>query len=425
MKVFTPRNIFAECCDCTPKQWIGLCNTFMLLLITIMCGLVIYETYDIDQRFISILDSSALAIDLTNTGAAESETTPYWRNVTENVAVYSAFYDSANIQDSFLVIIGRITKNWTSSEDLRCLIKYPDDEIRLVNISMVRRSSCNSAVLYCSTIKEIKPEKVAVISLADAVPKQWLEVEVYDSSRRMDSGEVDVAACVCPHQNSLKVEDVADFVAYYEVIGVKTFYFYVHSPPSEVSNFLRRLKSNGHEIHIQSWAAESGVCPDQVIISEYVQDCIHRSVEKHSEIVLVNIKDFIFPKQYLLIDVLTDIRQTTTNSSIIALKHKIFCDDYSNDAYEPSAMYSTTVNTEIMSPDMNYIIKPYPVSEITANKISEDEFSKEFILSEEEALVHRYESNCSSTTTFDKDGNKYLPFFKKSPVFAELRKNML
>ncbi|KFM79456.1 hypothetical protein X975_02673, partial [Stegodyphus mimosarum] len=300
MKTSIPRKPVWDPWEWTPKQLVNVCNTLLLLLITVMCGMVIYEVYDLDKRFISFIDTSIVAIDVNNVDFMNSDSSSYWRNVTKDITVYSAFYDSSFQYDSCLYIIGSSALNDIPTEDLRCLIKYQDGEIGLVNVSCTDVVGHTSKIFYCFTEKGVVPQQVALMSLIDTIPTQWVNVERISQSRNVDNINRNIVACVKPFvENLTSVKIVSAFIKYYEMIGLKHIYFYNYNASQEVVDFIGSLIDDGYSINLLQWNKDETTNANwHSVGSELVQDCSHRNLGEFSHILVVDIWDFIVPIKY-------------------------------------------------------------------------------------------------------------------------------
>ncbi|XP_035215353.1 uncharacterized protein LOC118188936 isoform X2 [Stegodyphus dumicola] len=428
MKTTIPRKPVWDPWECTPKQLVNACNTLLLLLITVMCGLVIYEVYDLDKRFISFTDTSIVAIDVSNADFMSSDSDPYWRNVTKDIAVYSAFYDSSFQYDSYLYIIGSSTLNDVYTEDLRCLIKYQDDEIRLVNVSCTDVVGHTSKFFYCFTENEALPQRVALMSLINTLPTQWMNVERISQGRNVDNINKNIAACVKPFvENLTSVQIVSAFIKYYEIIGLKHIYFYNYNASQEVVDFIGSLINDRYSINLLQWNKdESKNANWHTVWSELIQDCSHRSLGEFSHILVVDIWDFIVPMKFDTLPEMIESIETNYNSfTMLQMKHINVCNGsrYLSTSDKENPEHKTYL-WENLPPDVNYIWKLQTLSSVTPFNVTGSEIHDQAneSLPESDVLIYRFERVCE-TSFFNYIPQKFVSRLHETSASQKGKKN--
>ncbi|KAM7301224.1 uncharacterized protein ISCGN_016757 [Ixodes scapularis] len=105
-----------------------------------------------------------------------------------------------------------------------------------------------------------------------------------------------VGLCVSPSGATWSdVRAVAEFVAYYGVLGVRQFYFYVYAATPEVLDFLLDLKNRLHlNISFRIWRGLPTSRISEVADGAFINDCILRYVPTSTEYVLTaSLNEFV------------------------------------------------------------------------------------------------------------------------------------
>lgn len=385
----------------SPKQWITFCNTFLLSLVTFMCGLVIYEISILDRRFISVLDSSTVAIDLLAVNLANSHKTPFWRNVTGEISVYSAFYDINKEEANHILIIGSFSNKEILTGDIRCLIDYADDgDVGIEHVSYKVVPNRNAIFLYCPAGKEKIPKRVALVSYASSIPKQWMHVFIIHS--RMET-DLKMVACVHPITNKVNVKQIAEFIDFYEHIGIEHFNFYDGTAAEDAIGFLQYLKdTDGHSVNILPWNKDVKEIDFHGSESEHIQDCLHRVMNKYSDVITVELSDFFFPvEKGNLIEMVGNYRRSKGSPSKLRLYCADFCKE-PNDMKDSANMTHNVFRGKSRLSDTNYIL--IPDSSAALNSFTAKFENKSLKnLSEKYGLVHHFRNKCDKNLALDKD----------------------
>ncbi|GBL92868.1 hypothetical protein AVEN_4566-1 [Araneus ventricosus] len=391
MKILTPRHSFSL--DYTPKQWVGFSNTFLLLLVAAMCGTVIYEVYNINQRFTTMLDSSVATIDLLATSVASSKIQPFWKEINNNISVYSSFFKMNDDDESMVLIIGSISNGEMHVEDLRCLIKYNGEEdINVVEASFEKFSNCSAFLVYCPTKGNKIPSKVVLISYSDTNPKRWIEVEKISSSKESHLIKPKTAACVQPLTENISVETIQEFIEFYETIGLSHFYLYDFFAPEDVVDFIRELIDNGHSINILPWnknVKPLNSCPFSG--HEYIQDCLHRALDKFNNVLTVDATDYFILGQYSSID---ELLENYSDYGELQIKKALHCDT-SNQNLADLSLKNMHFVGPIEPSRTNYFFRPEEKSAVEFYTSSSRKALKSTeILSEREGIVGKLSNEC-------------------------------
>ncbi|KAF8782640.1 hypothetical protein HNY73_012904 [Argiope bruennichi] len=391
MKVLTPRHSFSL--DYTPKQWVGFSNTLLLLLVALMCGTVIYEMYNMNHRFTTMLDSSVATIDLIATNFVSSKTQPFWKDINNNISVYSSFFKMHEGDESMVLIIGSISKSEMHVEDLRCLIKYNDEEeINIVEASFEKFSNCSTFLVYCPTKDNKIPNKVVLISYRDTNPKRWLEVEKISSSRELDLVKHKTAACVQPLDENISVEALQEFLEFYKTIGLSHFYLYDYNAPEDVVDFIHELIDNGYSINILQWnkiVEPLNNCPLSGF--EYIQDCLHRTLDKFSNVITVDVTDYFILGQYFSVD---ELLENYSDYGQLQIKKARHC-DASNQNLADVSLKNIHFVSPIELSRTNYFFRPDEKAAIEFYTSSSRKARKSTkILSEQEGIIGQLSNEC-------------------------------
>ncbi|GFT72882.1 glycosyltransferase family 92 protein, partial [Nephila pilipes] len=334
MRPRSPRPSFSL--DYTPKQWVGLCNILTLLMVAAMCGMVIYEVYDLNKKFVTIIDSSVVAIDILPANL-NSKMVPYWRTINKDISVYSAFYKKGSSDDSTVLIIGSSSKREIHSEDLRCIIKYNDEEdVSIVEAAYENFSNCSIFLLSCPAKGNSTPQKVILTSHDDVVFKKWIEIETISSRINTGDDQPGTAACVRPLDENISIKQIEEFVMFYEMIGLKHFFFYNYNATQDSIEFIGKLIDAGHSIRMLTWNKKiEPLNGCDISWSEHVQDCSHRALKNHNtNILTVEITDIFVPEQN---SSLADILRNYNNSyAQLQVMRANYCNAPSQNVFHPS-----------------------------------------------------------------------------------------
>ncbi|GFT99755.1 glycosyltransferase family 92 protein [Trichonephila clavipes] len=419
MKLRSPRPSFSM--DYTPKQWIGLYNILILLLVAAMCGMVIYEVYDLNRKFVTIIDSSVVAIDLLATNLINSKMAPYWRIVNEDVSVYSAFFKRRTVDDSIILIIGTSSKKEMYVEDLRCIVKYDDvEDINIVEATYEKLSNCSTFLVSCpAKDNSSTPKKVILLSHGDTFSKKWIEIETIPS----DDNQTGIAACVRPFDGNVSAKQIEEFVIFYEMIGLKNFFFYNYNATQVTIQYIHQLIDAGHSIHMFTWNKKMEPLNScQISWCEYVQDCLHRALSDHNNVLTVGITDLFVPKYFNRLDLL----KSYNNNSYAQLQVMTanYCNAPNQDVFYPS-IRNMVFRGSFLPSNANYFLRP----EMTAAIELYGSFPSKNIrkltetLPEYKGVVRHLAKECDSNVTFDALAYKYFKLMDKSIVLEKARRN--
>ncbi|GIY95584.1 glycosyltransferase family 92 protein [Caerostris extrusa] len=419
MKVISPRHSFSL--DYTPKQWVVFCNTILLILVTFMCGMVVYEICDINQKFVTILDSSAIAIDILATNIINSKTTPFWKTINNDVSVYSAYYKATSFDEGLIIIIGSSTKSGVDFKDIRCLIKYADTEdISIMEASYEKFSNCNTLFLRCPSKSDGVPTKVVLISNEDIISKRWIDIEIISRKTDGDIIAPKIAACVQPLDESVSVKQIQEFVTFYEIVGLSHFYFYNNNATQSTVDFIQQLIYNDYPISILPWNKKlesSEKCP--ALGYEYVQDCLHQALNKYSDVLTVNTADYFVPLKYFSIDKM--LLNFNNSYEVLHINKANYCDIHDQKEVVQQSIRKMLFRGPICPSKTNYFLRPEFKAAIEFHGASASASKKigKFVqdLPENEGIVQHLVRKCDSDVTLDSSAYKYFKKIDKSMIF--------
>ncbi|XP_076328372.1 uncharacterized protein LOC143234699 [Tachypleus tridentatus] len=278
-----------------------------------------------------------------------------WQQISPHFVLYSAYWDDRDwVQDSPLVRIFA-TSN-TQPEELvtelmtaECLMRYEHRElgqiiVRKVNATYAKITEDNSTEQGYEFIckdpvggQESPSDVTLRTSKQDESQKNiWIKVHQFHASVTQTSEEPTFGVCVKPLTSELsKVPNVkwqiADFIAYYNVLGASKFTFYDDGCPASVRRLIYDLSNEGLPVQLLPWSVDDfmlskGSYSDNAVMS--AQDCVYRNMYKQTYTLVVGVNQFVVPR---------------TNSSLTALIRELSqaVDDYFADIRFAHALFCT------------------------------------------------------------------------------------
>ncbi|XP_064484848.1 uncharacterized protein LOC135397301 isoform X2 [Ornithodoros turicata] len=293
-------------------------------------------------RFFNRRLSSSLAKRYKNATLADDAGEDTWTGVLPGVHVYSAYVEQRNGAPwSDVRLIGIVARSnpilSKKKEGLKCRVRVRSRvHVGRVEFSLVPEDhgfQFTAVFILCMLERAFDPDCCPGVEVAlkyQAYPLTWISVH----QPRVNEGEDVVSVCVRPlfgpYDNLLQL---AEFITYYSVVGVKDYSFYSYQVSREVDHFFRFLRER-HKVvaHLRPWnfPVGSGLIHEQGQLA-FVQDCIYRARLSSKYVVIVDLDEFIVAKHHkTLPDAILALEQkyspkTTGSFNVI---NQMFCLEY-------------------------------------------------------------------------------------------------
>ncbi|XP_076343125.1 uncharacterized protein LOC143243203 [Tachypleus tridentatus] len=264
-----------------------------------------------------------------------------WIQVRRGLFVYSAFWDDRkNVKNGpFIRIFGVFSQSLTKIEKeeyffgLTCLLRS-DGSVFPGVATMYDMDDPYDKNLYvvitCSPYNEtsIVPKKVAILYHNSSDVLNWMPVTSFPGKSLMSKGRI--AACIKPLYGPFTNKDLlAQFLAYYTIIGVNHFYIYNSLSSPEVLNFIRKVKDKGVSIIIIPWIIpyqpQATTPTTRYLERTMLQDCNYRSMFHYEYILNMDVDEFIALKQHSSIQSMLETLSSSGRFEYFTFSEVRFC----------------------------------------------------------------------------------------------------
>lgn len=285
-----------------------------------------------------------------------------WQQISNQLLVYSAYWDNRNwVQDAPVVRIfaSSIRKSGWPDElvpellTAKCLMRYGHNEfgdlvVRIVNATYAKLTKENWSELgYEFKCKDPlggneSPSDVALRTNKSGESQQhmWIKVHRFQASVIQALDKPTIGLCAKPLSSDLsKIPNIAwqiaDFIAYYKVLGISKFTFYDDNAPAAVKRILYDLSHEGVHIQLLPWGVNWkeirlawGIYPDNFVTS--TQDCFYRNMYKQDYTLVVGVDQFVVPQtNSSLRRMITDLSQAVDDYfADFRFANALFCTNY-------------------------------------------------------------------------------------------------
>ncbi|XP_067136092.1 uncharacterized protein [Centruroides vittatus] len=238
-----------------------------------------------------------------------------WIHVKEDYYVYSAYWEYRKTP-SFVRIIAIGPKKPINSNTFSCLLEYKNGSIKCsdVNYEFIPEDHYQkhiSLFFYCTT-PDI-PRRVALTSYQQNAT-YWIKVALTEPVESDEIWQSNIAICVRPFFGEFANNNLplAEFIAYYQIMGVQHFTFYDYKAGNSIKLLLNALIDEGIPISFFPWNLPADVSDawDHGHLAN-VADCMYRYAKTHKYVVIVDIDELIMPQQNIS---LMDIIKTYNSS---------------------------------------------------------------------------------------------------------------
>ncbi|XP_067136957.1 uncharacterized protein [Centruroides vittatus] len=260
-----------------------------------------------------------------------------WHYIDSNVYVYSAFWEH-RMNPPFVKIIGIGLLKKMNISYLRCLLRYNQTIITNTSVSYQTMHESHlkqhtAAFFRCKV--DQKPSHVALIKPGNDVI-HWLKVHIIQPPNDKNEWLNNTVVCVRPFfgafsNNNIKI---AEFIAYYRILGANSFVFYDYQTENSLKQFLNFLSKNGIQIHLLPWFLPKNVIDTwQLGQLAAIADCVYRHARTHQYALIVDVDEFIVPQRKTsLQEILQDIiNRRCKNCGTFIFRQTFFCVEYPDD----------------------------------------------------------------------------------------------
>ncbi|XP_064456170.1 uncharacterized protein LOC135367038 [Ornithodoros turicata] len=216
---------------------------------------------------------------------------------------YSAFLD---IQFGVIRVLTLInttdyTKRRRVSSSFDCQVGYepalPIDSIEgePALLGDLSNFPFDSYFVNCPYRNDTAVPTVVSLSYCEFNSAIWLPIQLV---RRKRSKKIrTIGLCVEPSADGL-IDDirVAEYLAYYHIIGITDFTFYISNTTQDVMRFLRALQRAGMKISLRLWIGSS--VTSSVGLAAFINDCAYRYMDTPVQYILsAGLNEFVVPRR--------------------------------------------------------------------------------------------------------------------------------
>ncbi|KAK9883000.1 hypothetical protein WA026_001212 [Henosepilachna vigintioctopunctata] len=231
-----------------------------------------------------------------------------WQNVNGTrykFFVFSAFYDRRKMQRSVRIIGATKTRG---PDKVFCKLWYKTTDENAANftsrlvpakIRVIRENwnlKYSACFVMCPLLQnQTAPNYVSVVSKKNTIPTNLLEVtDNYNETRPTNKFGV----CVKPfHFEYNRALQMLEFIELNRILGVEHFTFYNHTMGPQVDCLLRDYIAEGL-VTLLPWQLD--MVSQKEIRTEglfaALNDCLYRSMYKYSHLLLIDLDEFIIPR---------------------------------------------------------------------------------------------------------------------------------
>ncbi|XP_067136089.1 beta-1,4-galactosyltransferase galt-1-like [Centruroides vittatus] len=299
-------------------------KTAQILLLCIIITVLLLIFKDIEINKISNLHLETSVTRSLNTKAYNSDYPQSqliinkWFRVKEHYYVHSAYWKYRKTP-SFVRIIAIGLKRPINSTTFSCLLEYKNGSIKSSDINYEfipddHQQKHTSLFFYCTT-PDI-PQRVALTSYQQNAT-HWIKVALTEPVESDEIWQSNIAVCVRPFFGEFANNNLplAQFIAYYQIMGVQHFTFYDYEAENSIKLLLNALIDGGIPISLFPWNLPTDVSD----VWDYghlanVADCMYRYAKTHKYVVIVDIDELIMPQQNIsLMDVIKTYNLSWSN----------------------------------------------------------------------------------------------------------------
>ncbi|XP_076312846.1 uncharacterized protein LOC143226147 [Tachypleus tridentatus] len=265
-----------------------------------------------------------------------------WIDVCPKLSVYSAYYDNRTVETGnpqslpFVRVFGKYNGLVPPFKNVQCLLSMDRENYSTTDVtgySWVK--ICSSLFINCShkVFTNIVPKWVTIVEKNSNVDN-LLWIPVRNNFRHSDSQRKGkIVVCVQPiYLPFYSAVQFAEFVAYYNALGVSHFTFYESQPIQEIKNLILKMVESGISIDLLPWSITWPIpkyySKEYITFAQFtqLQDCTYRYQYRYEYIVNVDIDEMIVPlKNQNLLQMMESLSHIYSNTAYFRFPLSFLC----------------------------------------------------------------------------------------------------
>ncbi|XP_076348068.1 uncharacterized protein LOC143245596 [Tachypleus tridentatus] len=238
-----------------------------------------------------------------------------WKKVDRHLFTYSAYWDDRITVPAtpFVRVFGIFSQSTTLEhrQTFRfiCLLNFDDKVVNgQVTVKYLDRKNYYMFEVRCKPPRNItvalSPKQVAVRDINSFSKVRWTRVHTfYKGKSDLKRGKITV--CAKPFYGPYNLTTfLAEFIAFYKVVGVSHFFFYDFQTSLATRKMLDNVSKRGISMNILPWSLPFWLEGNKYSISTknmhriMRQDCTFRSMYRYEFIINVDVDEFIVPRTH-------------------------------------------------------------------------------------------------------------------------------
>lgn len=300
-------------------------------------GSILQHQRQFDQSLLSFLSRKEIIIQ-------DNEASD-WVTLQPHVYAYSAFISESAVPPQiktrfYLKILAVVLPSLPNLKSvptkLSCLISFSDGRIitttSYISILPEHHKKCyRAAFITCPVATHAIPSKVSLTS--SNYTGKWINVQSALLSPRQNLKH-EISLCVRPLYGPYNsIIQIAEFISYYQTMGVTRFLFYNYTITPEVSKFIQMTSENTTiTFNVLPWSLSSINMDEYLLHSSgqmvFNQDCILRSISNSRYVLIVDLDEFVMPQETLNLGVaLRGLEAENPGAGSFLLPAIMFCEE--------------------------------------------------------------------------------------------------
>ncbi|XP_076325863.1 beta-1,4-galactosyltransferase galt-1-like [Tachypleus tridentatus] len=335
-----------------------------------------------------------------------------WVKMDTDVYAYSAYLDSRVLNgslDPVVRIFGWSTKRGKELNNMKCVIYTEYKHRRYLRSAVkVKMIGQTPKIFICSVSAKVsKYVRSAALETSDVEKLRWIRVHHLPLARNSDA-RGKIAACVAPFYHYMNnTYLVAQFLAFYRVVGIDHFTFYNFETGPRLRKMVENLSKRGLPIDFLPWSSRHWNLPNNLkkfreggyAHITQIQDCLYRNMYRYEYVIKLDVDEFLVPYNKIS---LQQLMEELTNESCCdnyRFRQSIFCLKFPSlkkirkDLY-PFVTFHKVLGKPLHTrnwPDfLKYIVRPEKVIYGGIHNVREMTPGATSVKIEGSALIHHY-----------------------------------
>ncbi|XP_076344795.1 beta-1,4-galactosyltransferase galt-1-like [Tachypleus tridentatus] len=265
-----------------------------------------------------------------------------WKRVATDVYIYSAYWDDRDrLEKPSVVVMAAGVRKSKNLSSINCVFSNDtQSEEYAANTTFEilkehHHKYASGILFYCQPLFD-KPSLYVTLRFKNIINNIWIPIRKFTYDTKVYFTNT-TALCMRPLYGNLNIsQTLAEFIAFYQAIGVSHFSFYNAGITNATLFFLTQLRKNGISITLNSWDLPEDLrsiwAMGQMVA---IQDCIYRHMS-YDLLVIVDLDEFIVPqKKYktTLQKIVQDVDKRLANKSHFlwgsyVFRQTFFCVEY-------------------------------------------------------------------------------------------------